>query len=420
LLLIYDLSLILKIGFDDIEKNCILKNCIKCDQVKCFNYCINHKMYQSLSEKVKKSFLREIVGNRAIQCLELCYSLEYPFDEDLILSVRSLPCLIYLVDIFDKDCIIPYSVFESAVIFSKIEILEYLFSRKRLWCNFVEDEVSKKLYLQIVKFKFVDGLKLLLDNNIFFNKFLLLETIKSNSFEMFKLLYNKCNENNYNYLLDENMTFYAVQCSEFNFFKYLIENNCPYNENTINEIISKDLIYYLEYLYKMGLKLTKTMLSNSLKTMDSPYYTDRCRQVSPLCLNFLIKNGCCIDEDAGIIACLNQNVEALKLLIKHHVPLTSKTLQGAARSGSIECYNLLKENNCPDNHLCLTIAIENNKYSFVVFLVEIKKVEIDSNSINTASLHSKRYFKYLEKMMDFRKKFFKDDDVEDNNYKADY
>lgn len=190
-------------------------------------------------------------------------------------------------------------------------------------------------------------------------------------------------ENNYEW--DENTTYNSAENGSLECLKYLIENKCPINIDSLNIIVQKNNLNCLIYFNEIQIiKFTKKLVEiasqygslDCLKYLHSINIT-HCEFNNDICTKLASKNG---------------HIDILKYLQKNNYYFSTETFINAK---NLEIMKYLHKISCPWSHLCYKNSIDHNNIDEIIFLCYNKCPFNESVSQYCAEKNNFKILKFL-------------------------
>ena len=187
--------------------------------------------------------------------------------------------------------------------------------------------------------------------------------------------------------IDEQTMVNAAKADALGIMRYLHDNKCPWNRQVCAAAAEHGHIHCLKYAHDNGCPWDELTIYKAIQNNNFG------------CLEYACENGCPTDEDTINEACKNNDIRILKYL---HEIMNLKFDDLSAtlcclKDGKRECLEYAHENGSKITHNTFSLAIENNLFESIKFLVEnIYDYELYTG-INAAKYCDLDCVKYLHK-----------------------
>lgn len=222
------------------------------------------------------------------------------------------------------------------------------------------DEKNIKITSTAASYGKLDALKYLIEENFCFDEETTYGAALFGHLDVIKFLHEK-----ENFLIDENTCAKAAEGGHLEIVKYLHENGCYWNEDTTNMAAQNGFINVLEYAYDNGCPIDdslamKAVYGGSVDCLDFAYkngFTLDESILNPLIftirhegiIKFFIERGLGLDSyvELSEIFAENGDLEMLKILHSHDVPLSDNLCSLAANGGRLDVLEYCFKKGCP-------------------------------------------------------------------------
>ncbi len=305
---------------------------------------------------------------------------------DLAVSLGHIHILEYLESIGVQT---DEGYLETAISKKQLESIKYLHKKG---CEFSEENFYDAVSigdLKIVEYLFNNGCPINIGDDLYNNSNDLHTNIASrrNNLEVLKFLHKNGFPWDSTTVLSALEHSYSIDC-----LKYLIENNCPYNERYIKNELLPDNLEALKSFFEKGLKLDKELFDNTIIGGNLEV------------LDFLLNNGCEYKTTIfDVVLCTTYVIgrsafDFLQLLHKHNFPFDITTTNTAVdccqEMETMDCLKYLIQNGSPYDESTMGKAIMSNDLCVIQYLMSIGCPIPDSNILQNEYI-SKKVYSYL-------------------------
>ena len=332
-------------------------------------------------------FMQELAYNGYIECIKYAHENECPWDEstcEVAAKKGKLECLKYLHEngcpwnqsttisagnngfldclkyAYDNGCLVHQNILLNSLYYINFEIFKFAFENDFPPLGADDDSYIFDLMSNYVFRIFSSGeynfVRYMIENEFPYEEYFLwiicYKAKSDNNQEFLDYVFPLCNRS-----ID--MVRQATQYGNLPQLNFIIENGCGMDESCCEEAANEGRLDFLEYLHENGCPWDKTTCLAAVENDNLD------------CLEYAHKKGCPIDEETAYISALNDSTSCLKYLLKNNCPMNGATSH-AAENGSLASLILLNNSNiewdedtvecCIRNYNedCLKFVLENN------------------------------------------------------------
>lgn len=342
-----------------------------------------------------------------LECLKFAHKNGYPWDNSICsiaIENYNLNCLKYA---HENGCDFDSNYISRAV--GNLEMLKYIHANGgqfdiRFIDNCLKLGGSKygNYHLALPSFKYAHENNFPIDPTSFSIK--VFGIFKNQNYEFIKYLI----ENNFEYpekslwhccylAKSDNIDFYNFAISKCSrdkgiilsvlkekknrdFLNFIIEHDCELDEEVFASAVYFGEINLLKYLYEKGCPWDEQTSLNAVKLGNLQY------------LKYAIENGCPCNEEAAEFASLHQLLDILKYLVENNYPV-GIAMKNSLKLFNIDCIKLLHENNVAWENDTVECLIESNSRM-------IRNDGKYSYQHHNKYIHCKEYYECLKYVLD--------------------
>ena len=298
--------------------------------------------------------------NGKLECLKYLHENGCPWNHHTTTSAGNngnLDCLKYA---YENGCLVSQNLLLNSLYNKNLEIFKYAYENDFPPLGADDDsdimEIMREYVIRIFSSGKYNFVKYMIENNFPYDEYFLwiicYKAKSDNNQEFLDYVFPLCNRS-------IEMVREACRFGNLQQLNFLIENGCEMDESCCEEAASEGRLDFLEYLHENGCPWDKTTCLAAVENDNEE------------CLKYAHEKGCPIDEETAYMSALNDSTYCLDYLLKNNCPMNGATSH-AAENGSMASLILLKNSKvewdedtvecCIRNYHddCLKFVLENN------------------------------------------------------------